>query len=457
MSEYSRPTSEHARELPVRPLPPEAVSDADCDERALLFEDIPAERAAHGRRKPRIARFGKLLVCAALGGGLIACAVYFFGAPPQTPHARYTEAVASLNSGDAVAGYTHLSELANTGHVPAYAKLAVCYAGGIGTSADVAAAVHWCLAAEKQGDSSAVPYVADKLHASADYAEAASFYTRAESLTPEQTYACARCYYNLVQQATPAQSSQYLNAYTQWLTRAAELGVPTAHSELATCYYKGMGVPESISTAIKWYTVAAERGEAEAQFRLAWCYRECTPADEAKAFHWLTLAAQQGAATPQYDLAVCYLSGCGTPVNHAAAVEWLQKAALQQHPAALRTLAFCYRDGSGLAADPAKAVACFYQAAVLGDAEAQYNLAWCLHKAYFVEADLQQAQQWYEKAAKQGYAPAESALRSLHPSESPADLPVALPEEEAPSSEPEAEEEAELPDDSPYAELPDDL
>jgi len=50
-----------------------------------------------------------------------------------------------------------------------------------------------------------------------------------------------------------------------YLIQAAEAGFDMAQYELANCYLKGEGVPQSDDSAMEWYQQAAENGNEDAQ------------------------------------------------------------------------------------------------------------------------------------------------------------------------------------------------
>ena len=70
-------------------------------------------------------------------------------------------------------------------------------------------------------------------------------------------------------------------------------------------YYKGEGVPQDYTEAMKWYRLAAEQGNAVGQYNLGLMYRkgEGVPQDDAEAVKWYSLAAEQGYYKAQHNLA----------------------------------------------------------------------------------------------------------------------------------------------------------
>ena len=61
-------------------------------------------------------------------------------------------------------------------------------------------------------------------------------------------------------------------------------------------YYKGDGVPQSDTEAVKWYRLAAEQGNALAQYNLGWMYQYGRGVKKSRktAIMWYEKAAAQG-------------------------------------------------------------------------------------------------------------------------------------------------------------------
>ena len=137
------------------------------------------------------------------------------------------------------------------------------------------------------------------------------------------------------------------------LLKMAKAGDADAQFEIGRCFYDGMHVRQSYSSAVSWYKKAAEQGMAIAQHNLALCYEsgigvETNPAE---AFRWYTEAALQDYATAQNHLGLCYDTGIGTDINHENAVHWYMQAAEKGHSGAQLNLGLSYRNGEGVAKD----------------------------------------------------------------------------------------------------------
>lgn len=83
---------------------------------------------------------------------------------------------------------------------------------------------------------------------------------------------------------------------SQLLLPCADAGDAEAQAELAALYFKGHGVPQSMSQAARWYQRAAEGGVPEAQYRIGVMLLEGEGVNEDafEALYWLKQAAHSG-------------------------------------------------------------------------------------------------------------------------------------------------------------------
>lgn len=72
-------------------------------------------------------------------------------------------------------------------------------------------------------------------------------------------------------------------------------------------YWKGLGVQQSDTEAVKYWAQAAELGHAPANNELAYCYRygRGTNVDMAKAIECYLKAAQGGVPAAQFEVGTC--------------------------------------------------------------------------------------------------------------------------------------------------------
>ena len=139
------------------------------------------------------------------------------------------------------------------------------------------------------------------------------------------------------------------------LFEAAGEGSARALSGLGYCYYRGYGVEENNTEAVKWFRLAARQGIADAQYYLGMClyYGWGTEQDDAEAADWFRLAAEQGDARGQYYLGNCCYLGRGTEQNEAEAVKWFRLSAEQEYARAMYSLGYMVYTGSGTVKDEA--------------------------------------------------------------------------------------------------------
>ena len=185
-----------------------------------------------------------------------------------------------------------------------------------------------------------------------------------------------------------------------------------AHSEDAETifkcgmnYYRGHGVPQDYTEAVKWFRIAAEQGYALAQYFLGICYSDGkgVPEDDVEAAKWCHQAAQNGNADAQHNISNCYFKGLGVPQDFVEAAKWDKKAAEQGHIAAQLTLGISYYLGEGVPQDYAESVKWYRKAAEQGNSNAEYRLGRCYDDGTGVPKNIVEAFKWYHKAAEQGF------------------------------------------------------
>jgi TPR repeat protein len=110
--------------------------------------------------------------------------------------------------------------------------------------------------------------------------------------------------------------------------RLALEGDSSAQFDLGLMYYKGQGIGQDYSQAMKWFKMAAEQGIPEAQFNLGIMYsnEEAGWHSFAEAMKWFQKAAEQNYTKAQYNIGVMYILGEGVPPNSIKAYAWLSLA-----------------------------------------------------------------------------------------------------------------------------------
>ena len=139
----------------------------------------------------------------------------------------------------------------------------------------------------------------------------------------------------------------------------AEDGDKLAQNLVATCYYKGYGVPRDFEEAVKWWKKSAEQNFALAQYNLGNAYTagEGVNRSSELAARWYLLAAHQGLADAQLSIGLAYKYGDGVRTDLAASITWLKKSADQGFALAQFHLGASYYNGEGVTADLVEAYA----------------------------------------------------------------------------------------------------
>jgi len=171
--------------------------------------------------------------------------------------------------------------------------------------------------------------------------------------------------------------AQSLDKAIEWVSKAAQRGLPAAQYLLATRYANGVAVQQDERAALWWCMNAAEQGHLKAQYKLGQLLSRAHP-DAAQ--RSLQVAAEQGLPEAQYALGQALADTAATAPQWRKVFAWYQRAARQGLPAAQCALADLYAQGRGVAQSQEEAIA------------------------------------WYRKAARQNFAKAQLALETLLPS-----------------------------------------
>lgn len=122
--------------------------------------------------------------------------------------------------------------------------------------------------------------------------------------------------------------AQDFAAGADFVSRAAEQGLPAAQYRLAKLHERGIGVPRDFTEARAWTERAANGGNVKAMHDLAVFYAdgEGGPQSYAAAAEWFRKAADFGIVDSQYNLAVLYENGLGISPSQVEALYWYEVA-----------------------------------------------------------------------------------------------------------------------------------
>ena len=212
---------------------------------------------------------------------------------------------------------------------------------------------------------------------------------------------------------------------------AAEQGDVHAQFILGMMYYRGAGVTQNYTEAVKWLKSAAKQGHAEAQYQLGQMYEhgEGVEKDYAKSFEWYQRAAKKGFAEAQYKLGQMYEQGKGVEEDYTESFEWYQRAAKQGHAEAQRALGLMYKHGKGVEPNYSEAYKWLTLAATNGldyerkdllkkmtatqIAQVQYDLGVIYENGDGVIQDYTEAYKWLTLAEENDHEHAQKARDSL--------------------------------------------
>jgi TPR repeat protein len=159
----------------------------------------------------------------------------------------------------------------------------------------------------------------------------------------------------------------------QKLTELAKSGDTEAQFNLGVMYYKGQGVRQNYTEAMKLFRKAADHGNTEAQNYLG------------------------GHAEAQNYLGVMYYEGQGVSENYPEAIQWFRKAAYKRHAEAQFNLGIMYDNGEGVPLNVVKAYIWYSLASGNGYEQAKENLAILLPKMtpqQVAQAQIEFAELW---------------------------------------------------------------
>lgn len=169
----------------------------------------------------------------------------------------------------------------------------------------------------------------------------------------------------------------------QLLTKAAKRGLPAAWYRLGHAYLLGLGVPASLSTALRWLTRAAEANEVEAQTLLA------------------SLALRGACHTAQQGLFDAAPAVAGQQPNYCVALDWAERAAANGSAEAQAILGYVLTDGPAELRDRERGQQNYRHSAEAGFSHGQLGWALILLGRGTAEA-TREAYELLEKATAAG-------------------------------------------------------
>lgn len=124
--------------------------------------------------------------------------------------------------------------------------------------------------------------------------------------------------------------AQDLAVGADFISRAAQQGLPAAQYRLAKLHERGLGVPRDFIEARAWTERAANGGNVKAMHDLAVFFAdgEGGPQSYAAAAEWFRKAADFGIVDSQYNLAVLYENGLGISPSQVEALYWYEVASM---------------------------------------------------------------------------------------------------------------------------------
>jgi TPR repeat protein len=181
---------------------------------------------------------------------------------------------------------------------------------------------------------------------------------------------------------------QSSSKYIEYLTRAAEAGLPSAMLQLGSVYVQGELLPQDRKKAQMWLDGAVRGGRLDG---LKWLVRMFSGeyggyVEESATIRYGEMMVERGTATALEKLLLGRLYTTGRPesLNRQRGLALLEEAAALEEGRAARLLGDLYLSGQGGEKDLSKAMRYFRQAALLGDVVAMdvvSNVLQCTQQA----------------------------------------------------------------------------
>lgn len=302
-----------------------------------------------------------------------------------------------------------LQQAASKGLAAAQFLLATRYLSGIGVERDEAAALLWLGKAAAQGHAKATLRLGRFLETAHREAALACLLQAADTGLAEAQYAWARAVL-----AAPEQRLDLQRQAHAYLVAAAEQGLAAAQTALGNSYLQGLGVAPDPAQALAWFRRAAAQGNVQALValhRLGARSGRASPRrklERRQSMQQWIAAAEAGDADTRYHLGQLFELGLGLEQDAAQAEHWYRSAALQGQAQAQLALAQLLENKGAF-----EALDWYRKSAEQGQAQAQFALARSLCSGRLAAGDRFQGLLWYLRAAEQGHAGALAATASL--------------------------------------------
>jgi len=282
---------------------------------------------------------------------------------------------------------------AEQGNAIGQINLAICYFYGEGVDNDSLASLKYCQAAINQG-----------------IAGAENFYGSVFCSNDEESYIwwekaaeknCAIAQNNI---GTYNLNKDNYDEAVMYYREASKQGLSIAQYNLGLCYYKGQGVREDKTEALKLIKTSADKGCDHAEFLLGYYYYvgDMVAQNYHEAFKWFIRASDNDYDKAVFWVGECYYYGNGISQNYSEAFKWYYKSAIKNNKKAQYSLGYCYYKGHGVEQNYNEAFKWFEKSAKKNYAPAQQMLGQCYKKGYGVTRNKKLANQWY-KAYEKGF------------------------------------------------------
>lgn len=210
---------------------------------------------------------------------------------------------------------------------------------------------------------------------------------------------------------------QNLGQAAFWYKKSADHGYEPAISQFAICTFENENANRGeIVEAVNYLTRAANLGLPEPTFNLAFLYRDgkFVPQNQELAYKLWVKGGNAGSGPCSRMAGVCCRDGVGTQKNYEKSMQWFMQAAQQGESDCAMLAGMEFLQGTAIQKNYNKALSFFLKAAELGNMAGFYYAGYVYESPDFADRDLNLAYQYYSAAADGGYPDALAAKGSFH-------------------------------------------
>jgi len=308
-----------------------------------------------------------------------------------------------------------LTESALHGNAEAQYRVGLQYCGGIGVPKNDSEGMNWLMLATQQEHVEAEDLLSEiyyktlkdpnDIKAEEWFVQAVTQgYGKVKQVMIEAQYRVGAKYYK--KKMFPEAIKFFMNA--------AENGHASSSYNVGVMHYRGVGVLQSDTEAMKWLEEAKKNGHSGVQtgkVQTSFGGEYFQKGNSLKALEWFELGAQEGNIDALYNIGVVHLEGAGVSRDETRALEYFGRA-LENAPSQDKESSLQYLIGLGYCHNKNffKALEWFHKAVIRENKDALFGIATLYQRGEGVSQDLIEALKWYKLAKKNGHPEAQDTI-----------------------------------------------